>query len=174
MLVTGPVRSGKSRWAVERGRTWGDGVVFVATYRPEARDGEMDQRVLRHRRERPASWRTLEAPRAVGEALAALSPAPDGVVMDCLTLWLSDRMEDPDEVILAAWREELAAFARAPWPVVIVTNEVGWSLVPEEPFLRRFRDLAGWLGQATAQVADETWLLVAGCPLQLPRPPART
>ena len=166
-FVTGPVRSGKSRWAVDHARAWGDGVVFVATYRPEAKDGEMDDRVRRHRQERPAAWRTLEAPADVAAALAALEPAPAGVLMDCLTLWLSDRMEEADEAILAAWQRQLAALAEAPWPVIIVSNEVGWSLVPEEPSLRRFRDLAGWLGQATARAADEAWLLVAGCPLAL-------
>ena len=163
IFVTGPVRSGKSRWAVDRARAWGEGVVFVATYRTEARDAEMDDRVRRHRQERPATWRTLEAPRDVAEALDALQPPPGGVLMDCLTLWLADRMDQGDAAILEAWKAQLAALARSPWPVLIVGNEVGWSLVPEEPSLRRFRDLAGWLGQATAQAAAEVWLFVAGC-----------
>jgi len=165
-FLTGPVRSGKSRWAVERARPWGPGTVFVATYRPDAADGEMAGRVARHRAERP-EWRTLEAPGDVAAALDELHPAPEGVVMDCLTLWLADRMEASDEAILEAWRNQLAVFARNPWPMIIVSNEVGWSLVPEEPALRRFRDLAGWLGQATAAAADEAWLFVAGCPLRL-------
>jgi adenosylcobinamide kinase/adenosylcobinamide-phosphate guanylyltransferase len=87
--------------------------------------------------------------------------------MDCLTLWLSDRKDQTDEAILGAWARELAAFKAAPWPVLIVGNEVGWSPVPDAPALRRFRDLAGWLGQATAKAADEAWLFVAGCPLRL-------
>ena len=87
--------------------------------------------------------------------------------MDCLTLWLSDRMDQPDEAILGAWLGQLEAFARAPWPAVIVGNEVGWSPVPEDAAVRRFRDLAGWLGQATARAADEAWLMVAGCALRL-------
>lgn len=167
IYLTGPVRSGKSRRAVELGREWGDGVAFVATWRPLAGDAEMSERVRRHRTERPADWRVLEAPRAVAESLAALSPAPSGVVMDCLTLWLSDRMELSDSAIIADWEAELARFRAAPWPMVIVGNEVGWSLVPEHAALRRFRDLAGSLAQRTAAAADEAWLYVAGCPVRL-------
>ena len=135
IYLTGPVRSGKSRRAVELGREWGDGVVFVATWRPLAGDAEMAERVRRHRAERPADWRVLEAPHAVGDALAAMRPAPSGVVMDCLTLWLSDRMELSDDAIVVDWEAELARFRASPWPMVIVGNEVGWSLVPEHPAL---------------------------------------
>ncbi len=166
LFLTGPVRSGKSSYAVERAAAWGEGVVFVATYRPDPADGEMLERVARHRAGRPG-WRTLEAPARVSEALERLDPPPSGVVLDCLTLWLGDRMEGSDDEILRAWDEELAAFARSRWPIVIVGNELGWCPVPAEPGLRRFRDLAGWLGQATARAADEAWLFVAGCPLRL-------
>ncbi len=140
--------------------------MFVATYRPDPADPEMLGRVARHRAERPL-WRTLEAPREIAPALAALRPAPAGAVIDCLTLWLGDRMNDSDAAILAAWSAELARLRAAPWPVVVVANEIGWSPVPELPELRRFRDLAGSLGQATAAAADEAWLLVAGCALRL-------
>jgi adenosyl cobinamide kinase/adenosyl cobinamide phosphate guanylyltransferase len=167
IFVTGPVRSGKSRWAVARARAWGDGVVFVATCRPDPGDAEMAARLARHRAERPAPWRTLEAPADPAAATAALAPPPAGVVLDCLTLWLSDRLHLDDDAILAAWDAQLAAFEAAPWPTVIVGNEVGWSPVPLEPELRRFRDLAGWLAQASAAASDEAWLLVAGCPLRL-------
>ncbi|BDU70881.1 bifunctional adenosylcobinamide kinase/adenosylcobinamide-phosphate guanylyltransferase [Mesoterricola silvestris] len=166
LFLTGPVRSGKSSWAVERASAWGPGTVFVATYRPDAGDAEMAERVERHRAERPG-WRTLEAPARVAESLEGLDPPPSGVVLDCLTLWLGDRMEASDEAILGAWSEELAAFARLPWPIIIVGNEVGWCPVPGDAALRRFRDLAGWLGQATAKAADEAWLFVAGCPLRI-------
>lgn len=165
--VTGPVRSGKSRWAVERARTWGPGVVFVATWRPGEEDPEMAARVARHRAERPADWRVLEAPADPAAALEALAPPPSGVLLDCLTLWAADRLEASDAALLEAWDRQLRAFRRHPWPTVIVGNEVGWSPVPEDPVLRRFRDLAGFLGQAAAAAADEAWLLVAGCPVAL-------
>lgn len=164
--VTGPVRSGKSRHAVEMAEAWGPDTVYVATYRVNPADAEMADRVRRHRAERPG-WRTLEAPEDVAAALAALEPAPSGVVMDCLTLWTSGQWERDDEAILADWGAQLAAFRAFPWPMVIVGNEIGWAPVPESPALRRFRDLAGWLGQRTAAAADEVKLCVAGIPLRL-------
>ena len=164
--LTGPVRSGKSRRAVDLARTWGAHVVFVATYWPSPADAEMTERVRRHQAERP-DWRTLDAPPDVGAAIAGLSPAPDGVVLDCLTLWLADRFDSADAVILDEWSGLLAQLRTAPWPAVIVGNEIGWSLVPEQAELRRFRDLAGTLAQHTAAAADEAWLMVAGCGLRL-------
>lgn len=165
IFVTGPVRSGKSTWAVARAKAWGHGVVFIATYRA-GDDADMQARVARHQAERPG-WRTLEAPADVATALAAMDPAPSGVLLDCQTLWLSDRLDQDDDAILAAWETQLAAFRAAPFPVLIVGNEVGWSPVPERALTRRFRDLAGWLAQRSAAAADEAWLLVAGCPLRL-------
>ena len=162
-FITGPVRSGKSSLAVAMARAWDPGVVFLATYRVDPLDLEMRERVRRHRSERPGSWRTLEAPGDPAAALAALAEPPSCVLMDCLTLWLGDRMEGSDAAILAAWDQQLEAFARAPWPVILVSNEVGWSRVPEQPRARRFRDLAGWLNQRCAAAAAEAWLCVAGC-----------
>jgi adenosylcobinamide kinase/adenosylcobinamide-phosphate guanylyltransferase len=166
-FITGPVRSGKSSLAVALAQAWGDRVVFLATYRADPSDLEMVERVRRHRAERPGSWRTLEAPMDLAAAIQALEEPPACVLLDCLTLWLGDRLEAPDDAILAAWDQQLEAFAQAPWPVLIVSNEVGWSLVPEQPLARRFRDLAGWLNQRAAAAADEAWLCVAGCKLRL-------
>lgn len=166
-FVTGPVRSGKSRFALDLARAWGEGVVFGATYRRDPSDGDMQERVRRHRVERPSGWRTLEAPEDFIQALEALDPPPSGLLFDCLTLWLGARMDASDERILADWQALLDHLRLAPHPSVIVSNEVGWSLVPEHQELRRFRDLAGWLGQATAAAADEAWLCVAGCPVRL-------
>ena len=167
IFVTGPVRSGKSRFALETAKEWGDHVVYAATYRIDPEDEEMLERVRRHRLERPPTWRTLEAPGDMVEALSHLQPPPSGVLLDCLTVWLAGRMEASDDAIQEGWNRVLAYFRKAPWPTVVVGNEVGWSLVPGEPELRRFRDLAGWLGQATARAADEAWLCVAGCPMKL-------
>ncbi len=166
IYLTGPVRSGKSRRAVELARAWGDGVVFVATYRESGDDAEMMERVRRHRAERPG-WRTWEAPRDVAGELANVEPPPSGVVLDCLTLWAGDRFEASDEAIVTEWAAQLDAFRAAAWPTIVVGNEVGWSVVPESAEVRRFRDLAGTLGQRTAAVADEAWLMVAGCGVRL-------
>ena len=163
---TGPVRSGKSSRAVELAKGWGEDVVFVATYRNDGDDKEMEDRVKRHRSERP-HWRTIENENDMVGALEKMDPKPSGVVLDCLTLWLGDRMEKDDESILKEWDELLTKFKAAPWPVVVVGNEIGWAPVPIEPELRRFRDLAGWLAQRTAAVADEAWLMVSGCGVRL-------
>jgi len=166
IFITGPVRSGKSQRAVELAKPWGSDTVFVATYRSDAHDAEMMERVRRHRAERPA-WRTLEAPLQVAESLAQLEPCPSGVILDCLTLWIGARFADSDEEIAAAWSTQLSRFKAAAWPTIIVSNELGWGLVPPEHEARRFRDLAGSLAQQTAQAADEAWLMVAGCPVRL-------
>src|SRR4029077_8763330 len=100
-FITGPSRSGKSRRAVEQAARWGGDTVYVATYRADAGDVEMTERVRRHRAERPA-WRALKAPADVAAALMQLSPAPSGVILDCLTLWLGARFDDSDEAIVRA------------------------------------------------------------------------
>lgn len=166
-FVTGPVRSGKSRFALDMAKTWGEDVLYVATYHLDPLDGEMQDRVRRHREERPATWRTLEAPGNMVGALEELSSQPSGLMLDCMTMWLAGRMEASDEAILEAWQRILDHLKASDYPAVIVGNEVGWSLVPAEKQLRRFRDLAGWLSQATAKTADEAWLCVAGCPMAL-------
>ena len=169
-FITGPTRSGKSRRAVERAKAWGNDVVFVATYAGDGQDAEMVERVRRHRAERPG-WRTLEAPLErpleVSASLANLSPRPSGAIVDCLTLWAGARLDNSDAAITDAWRLELSKFIAAPWPTIVVSNELGWSLVPPEPLARRFRDLTGTLAQLTAAAADEVWLMVAGCPLKI-------
>lgn len=172
-FITGPVRSGKSRRAVALAAEWGSETVFVATCRPPGRgsdgaplDPEMAERIRRHRDERPA-WRVLEAPRDIAAALNALNPPPSGVVLDCLTLWASDRLDHDDDSIIAAWKQLLSHFRAAAYPAVIVSNEIGWAPVPAEPVLRRFRDLAGTLGRLTADAADEVFLCVVGQALRL-------
>ena len=165
-FITGPVRSGKSQWAVRAAEDWGKNVVFVATYRADPRDQEMAERVRRHQAERPG-WRTLEAPEDAVAGLKQLSPAPSGVIFDCLTLWASDRFSQSDEHIVRQWSSQLTQLKASAWPTIIVSNELGWSLVPPDASARRFRDLTGTLAQATASAADEAWLLVAGCGVRL-------
>lgn len=167
IYVTGPTRSGKSRRAVEVARNWGEQVVFVATYRSDAGDAEMAERVRLHRAERPDSWRTLEAPADIAQQLGDLRPAPSGAVIDSLVLWLSDRFDLGEAELVAEWERQLERFSAAPFPVIVVGDEIGWAPVPMDPSLRRFRDLAGALGQRTAARASEAWLMVAGCAVRL-------
>jgi adenosylcobinamide kinase/adenosylcobinamide-phosphate guanylyltransferase len=166
-FLTGPVRSGKSARAVEIAQAWGDGVVFIATWLTDPADADMLERVQRHQAERPSGWRTLEAPADIAAALDALSLSPAGVVLDSIVLWAAARFDHPDATILDEWSALLRHLRDAPYPAVIVGDEIGWSPVPMDAALRRFRDLTGWLGQRTAAAATEAWLLVAGCPVQL-------
>jgi adenosylcobinamide kinase / adenosylcobinamide-phosphate guanylyltransferase len=167
IYLTGSTRSGKSRRAVEIAQGWGDGVVFVATYRSDASDDEMVERVRRHRAERPAPWRTLEAPADIAQALIDLRPAPSGAVIDSMVLWLADRLDQDDASLMAGWERQLDGFRVALHPVIVVGDEIGWGPVPMDKELRRFRDLAGLLGQRTAARASEAWLMVAGCSVRL-------
>ncbi|WP_213772891.1 bifunctional adenosylcobinamide kinase/adenosylcobinamide-phosphate guanylyltransferase [Bradyrhizobium sp. dw_78] len=167
IFLTGPTRSGKSRRAVEIAQAWGDGVVFVATYRSDANDAEMVERIGRHRAERGTAWRTLEAPADIVQSLAGLWPKPSGALIDSMTLWLADRLDQDDGNLIAAWDRQLDGLCAAPHPVIVVGDEVGWGPVPMDRELRRFRDLAGMLGQRTASRASEAWLMVAGCGVRL-------
>jgi adenosyl cobinamide kinase/adenosyl cobinamide phosphate guanylyltransferase len=167
IFITGPTRSGKSRRAVEIAQSWGEDVVFVATYRAEPNDAEMVERIRLHRGERKLSWRTLEAPADVIHALAELKPKPSGAVVDSIALWLADRFDRDDASLIAEWERQLDGFGAASHPVVVVGDEVGWGPVPMDRELRRFRDLAGLIGQRTAARASEAWLMVAGCGVKL-------
>lgn len=167
IFITGPTRSGKSRRAVEIAQGWGEDVVFVATYRADPADAEMAERIELHRAERKPTWRTLEAPTDVAQSLADLKPKPSGAVIDSIVLWLADRFDRDDKSLIAEWERQLEAFRAAAHPVVVVGDEVGWGPVPMDRELRRFRDLAGMIGQRTAARASEAWLMVAGCGVRL-------
>jgi adenosylcobinamide kinase/adenosylcobinamide-phosphate guanylyltransferase len=127
----------------------------------------MAERVRLHRAERPATWRTLEAPADIAQALGDLRPPASGAVVDSIVLWLTDRFDQGDADLVAAWEHQLDRFRAAPYPVIVVGDEVGWGPVPMDRELRRFRDLVGLLGQRTAARASEAWLMVAGCGVRL-------
>lgn len=166
ILVTGGTRSGKSRFAVDAAKRLGRRVVYVATCRP-SHDGELRQRIARHRRQRPASWRTLEHPTDLAKMIAGLKATTDGVIIDCLTMYVSDLLVfgHSDSAIQQRVRRLCQAIRRAPCPVLLVTNEVGAGVVPEHELGRRFRDLAGLANQIAARSADQVVLLVAGIPI---------
>jgi adenosyl cobinamide kinase/adenosyl cobinamide phosphate guanylyltransferase len=160
-LLTGGARSGKSRLAVELAGSWGRPVVFVATGEP--RDEEMAARIARHREQRPASWTTVEAPTDLEDAIGS-APVDAPVLVDCLTLWVSNLMEsgaDDDEVVARARKCAELAAAR-PSGVVAVTNEVGSGVVPETKLGRRFADVLGVVNAIWAEAADRAVLVVAG------------
>lgn len=161
-LVLGGARSGKSRYAERLTATLPPPWIYVAT--AETLDAEMTERIAAHRKRRDANWRTVEAPRDLAAPLSAYRNSP--VLVDCLTLWLSNVMlADADvETEMAQLESALAATTSA---VVLVANEVGFGIVPEHPLGRRFRDLQGVLNQRIAARADRVILMVAGLPLAL-------
>jgi adenosylcobinamide kinase / adenosylcobinamide-phosphate guanylyltransferase len=168
ILVTGGARSGKSRFARERLEQQPGTLLFVAT--AEARDDEMQERIFRHRQERGARWKTLEEPLALVEKLPSAMQGTDGILLDCITLWISNlffaHAQQPESV-LAECEQLLALFSSCNKPVFLVTNEVGSGIVPEHAMARQFRDLAGFINQKLAAAADQAYLLAAGLPLRL-------
>ena len=162
-LVLGGARSGKSRHAEALVTALPQPWFYIATGEP--RDNEMAARIAEHRARRGAQWQTIEAPRDLAAALASVPPGA-AVLIDCLTLWLSNVMLAGADVEAEAGRLEHALVAR-PGPVVLVANEVGLGIVPENALARRFRDAAGRLNQRLATVADRVVLLVAGIPVKV-------
>jgi adenosylcobinamide kinase/adenosylcobinamide-phosphate guanylyltransferase len=163
-LITGGATSGKSAHALRRASSWGSHVLFVATCVP--RDDEMRAKVARHRQQRPAAWETAEISRQVG---GALREGFDGAIVDCLTLLVSQLLVDgvADAEIYQEVSHLCQAARAASYPVVVVTNEVGYGVVPEHPLGRRFREVAGRSNQLAAEAADEVELVVCGQVLQV-------
>jgi adenosylcobinamide kinase / adenosylcobinamide-phosphate guanylyltransferase len=165
-LVLGGARSGKSRYAESLVSglppPWQAPWNYVATAEPG--DAEMAERIASHRARRGASWRTIEAPRDLAGSLQAAPAAP--VLVDCLTLWLSNLMLAGADIDAEMERLD-HALAAAAAPVVMVANEVGYGIVPDHPLGRRFRDIQGVLNQRVAARADRVVLVVAGLPLAL-------
>jgi adenosylcobinamide kinase/adenosylcobinamide-phosphate guanylyltransferase len=168
ILVGGGCRSGKSTFALARTKALGERRVFLAT--GQAFDDEMRARIDRHRDERGDSFATVEAPVELAGALAAIDPRrTDAVLVDCLTLWLSNLMlaERADADILAEVDRLVDVLTPRRFHVVLVTNEVGMGVVPESALGRRFRDLAGFTHQRVAAAADEIYAAMLGCVLRL-------
>ncbi len=170
VLVLGGVRSGKSRYAQELAKR-GQRVAFLAT--AEARDDDMRQRIDRHREDRPATWTTVEEPVALEDALQQCAGQFDTILIDCLTVWTSNLMEHDgsDCQRIFARADRLAQVLRAAsGTVIVVSNEVGSGIVPDNEMARLYRDLLGGINQRIAAAADEVVLLVAGCPLTIKQP----
>lgn len=166
-LVLGGARSGKSAFAQTaaeaRATETGGRLVMIAT--AQAFDAEMAERIHRHRVDRGAAWTTLEAPIDLAAALEGLG-ASDVVVVDCLTLWLSNLMLAEMDMAAAA-STLLAAASEFEGSLWLVSNEVGFGIVPDNALARRFRDEAGRLHQALAQAAEAVTLVMAGLPLRM-------
>lgn len=162
-LVTGGARSGKSAWTLHAASALPGRRVFIAT--AEARDEEMRLRILKHRGERGSGWGTEESPLEIVDSLSRLRQTHDVLILDCLTLWVSNLIEGNRDVPAAF--QQLRAELEQPCSsrVFLVTNEVGWGIVPENALARRFRDLAGHLNQEMAALAQRVVLVVSGIPV---------
>lgn len=170
VLVLGGARSGKSIYAESLIEASGRTPVYLATA-GSARDGEMADRIARHVARRGDHWRTVDAPLELADALRDASRRDTAILVDCATLWLSNLMEagrDPGPAIEAVAR----AIPGLPGPVVVVTNEVGHGIVPENALARRFRDHHGRMNQRLAAAMDHVVLMVAGRALVLPKSPS--
>ena len=169
IFITGGVRSGKSQFALQLGQKFPGPKAYLAT--AQALDREMAERIRRHKRNRPKDWQTLEEPLRLSEILREEGDHFRLILIDCLTLWISNGL-------MAHWTEkkflqEAERLRRAcrdtRCSLIIVSNEVGLGIVPDNRLARMFRDLSGLLHQKVAEQADEVYFMVAGIPLQIKR-----
>lgn len=168
-LVTGGIRSGKSRYALELAQREATAQPkgFIAT--AEALDDEMNRRIANHQLERGAEWTTLEVPIHLGAALAQKSPYRF-VVVDCLTLWANNLLHYQTVKALdieTEIRQFEEALQHLQIPIAVVTNEVGLGVIPENPLSRRYVDLLGGLNQRIARLADRVIFMVSGIPTEI-------
>jgi len=166
-FITGGARSGKSAFAEKLALEIAGKRAYLAT--AQALDAEMVARIEHHRQRRGTAWDTYEEPLAIAELLKKLSGRYGVVLLDCLTLWLSNVMarSDEDSIVMARGDELVSAIRVFSGSCIIVSNEVGLGIVPDNSLARRFRDLAGFVNQRVAQAADEAYLLTSGIPLKI-------
>lgn len=165
-LILGGARSGKSRLAERLARDSGLAVTYVAT--SQALDGEMGERIAQHRARRPTDWSLVEEPLALAGVLRQQADAGRCLLVDCLTLWLTNLLMLDDPLRLADERDALlACLAELPGRVLLVSNETGLGVVPLGELSRRYVDESGWLHQALGERCERVVFTVAGLPLIL-------
>jgi adenosylcobinamide kinase/adenosylcobinamide-phosphate guanylyltransferase len=172
VFITGGARSGKSGYAQRRAEAHAGSLLYIATAAPAdcAGDTEMAARIAAHRAARGERWGLLEEPHALAERLPVALAGHGAGLLDCVTLWLSNRFFAHGEAIAPVLAEvELLCtqLSLLSAPLYLVSNELGAGIVPESRMARDFRDLAGSANQLLAAAADEAWLVVSGLPLQL-------
>ncbi|MGE4405037.1 bifunctional adenosylcobinamide kinase/adenosylcobinamide-phosphate guanylyltransferase [Pseudomonas sp.] len=165
-LILGGARSGKSRLAERLAAESGLAVTYIAT--SQALDGEMAARIAQHRQRRPAHWSLVEEPLQLTRVLREQADARRCLLVDCLTLWLTNLLLLDDPARLAVERDALlASLGQLPGRIILVSNETGLGVVPLGELTRRYVDEAGWLHQAVAERAQRVTFLVAGLPMIL-------
>jgi adenosylcobinamide kinase/adenosylcobinamide-phosphate guanylyltransferase len=166
-FITGGARSGKSAFAEKLASELPGKRAYLAT--AQALDPEMAARIEKHRKDRDLAWDTYEEPLAVAELLKKLSGRYDVVLLDCLTLWLSNVIAhtESDVAVFSRSDELISAISDFNGVCIVVSNEVGLGIVPDNPLARKFRDFAGILNQRVAQTADDVYFTAAGIPLKI-------
>jgi adenosylcobinamide kinase / adenosylcobinamide-phosphate guanylyltransferase len=171
IFITGGARSGKSRFAEQTAAGFGSPLCYLAT--AQSLDDEMGQRIRKHRQRRDDAWQTIEEALQLAQTLTNNDGRFNLILVDCLTLWLSNLLlnEELGEETEARVMDEVQRLATAlrgmKTPVIMVSNEVGMGIVPENRLARIFRDIAGQANQIIATAADEAWLVASGIPLKL-------
>jgi len=164
VLVLGGARSGKSTYAQRLAEVWWARPLYLAP--AETLDQEMADRVMAHRLQRGTRWGCAEEPLDVARVILDTTPARDGVLLDCATLWLTNvLLKEGGSAVPSRKQALIQALKNTPTGVIIVSNEVGMGIVPEHPLGREFRDLQGWLNQDLAAIADTVIFIVAGLPM---------
>ena len=175
ILITGGARSGKSRYAVELAKQKGDKVAFIAT--AIAGDEEMTRRIRMHQSARPSNWTTIEESINVAQAVADAAANHATIIVDCLTLLITNLVFEPpyqgeiddekEQKIYAAVKQIIETTKNIEATVIIISNELGMGLVPEDALARRFRDIAGRANQLMAEAADEAYVCISGIPMRI-------
>ncbi len=172
IFITGGARSGKSRFAEQVAVGFGTPLAYLAT--GQALDEEMTERIGKHRQRRGDGWTTIEEPLHLSQALACCDCSYQAVLVDCLTLWLSNILllyeelgDDVEERIQEDTHKLVVTLRGMATPVILVSNEVGQGIVPENRLARLFRDIAGQANQLLAAAADEAHVVISGIPLRL-------
>lgn len=180
VFITGGARSGKSSFALKEASKISRKKAYIAT--AEALDKEMRQRIKEHKKKRGDDWITYEEPLKIADVIKKIKSKYNAIVVDCLTLWLSNLMhtelkiQDAINSLIDVFKSVGAGFALPnnkkggprPTPTLyILSNEVGMGIVPDNEMARRFRDMAGFLNQRVAEVADEVYMVVAGMPIRI-------
>lgn len=171
-FILGGARSGKSRYAEKLASDGGKAVLYIAT--AQAYDDEMQTRISHHKKQRPATWVTIEETVKIDKVLSDNSSITNCILIDCLTLWLTNLLCENHD-IMTAKQELLDALCQSESDIILVSNETGMGVVPMGELTRRYCDEVGWLHQEIAALADHVVLMVAGIPMTIKEPlPAST
>lgn len=164
-LIGGGSRSGKSSFGLSYARERGSRLAFIAT--AQSLDGEMADRIRKHQADRGAEFTTYEEPLAIASLISSLDASFDAIVVDCLTLWVSNLLLSGNDHLEDAFEKLVGTSSRSQARIIFISNEVGCGIVPENALARRFRDEAGRLNQLAAAAATEVYWMAFGIPMQL-------